>query len=349
MDTPEDLDFLKNLEETDPEFVREYLGGKKPDMSATMGDNSITIRQCAESIGVCENTILNHIRSGKLKAKLFDGRWLIKESDFDSYKKSMSIVKGKDNRSIIKFGDSKKKARKPQPVFKEENMNGEALYQKATSRTVTDFLHTWHRNKSTGFSLTTICRDFNQVSKTAVTERQMSGLLSSLKKKGIVIRKGKGIYQVSPTIVGEESNNQPKAQQEVAVSAPSGTMVVDADIETPKVYHKKIERMAIEAFIKNHANPEKDFVFLISDIAREYPHLDRTKLGKACVNMCHNRKLVKGESMGEYISPAKIKASSTAVRSSIGDGGVLEKINKIMNSDFDDGLKAEIIKKLMQD
>lgn len=353
MDTPEDMDFLKSIEATDPDFVREYLGGIKPEMSKSAA--TLTVRQCALLLGVCQNTVLNHIRADKLKAKFIDGQWFIQESDFDAYKSAVSISRGKDRRSIIKFSGPTQSQSK-EIIKEDQKMNGDGHYQKATSRTVTDFLHNWHRNKSAGFSLPTICRDFNQVSETPTNESQMSGILSSLRTKGIVIRKGKGIYQVSPTIVGESHEDRPAEQTSNATVAPAGVLVVDADIEPARVYSKKTERMAVEAYIRNHSNPDKDFSFTISDVAAEYPHLDRTKLGKACINMCNNGKLVKGDSMGQYVRVAKKAPPVTpAVAITIRDtptskpNSVLDEINQIMASGMAPDLKEKLIKRLMQD
>lgn len=347
MDTPEDFKFLESLEETDPDFVRAYLGGIKPEMSTE--DKTLSIRECANIIDVCENTILNHIHANKLKAKFVDNRWVVKKSDFDTYQSAMVMTKARDGRSIIGF---KKKSKKITPI-KEEKMDGQNVYEKATSRTVTDFLHTWQRNRSSGFSLPTICRDFNQISTNSVTESQMSGILSTLRKKGIVIRKGKGIYQVSPSIVGEPVQEKAHGQTPEAIAAiGSEWVVVDADIESAQAAHKKHERLAVEAYIKNHAEVDTEFSFTIADVSRDYPHLKRVKIGKACVNMCQYGKLRKGDGLGEYIRPGrKIRVTSHAVAttapSKSGSNNVLDEINQIVNSNMAADLKQKLIKNLM--
>lgn len=346
MDTQEDFDFLKAIENTEPDFVRAYLGGIKSDMSKT--NVQLTVRQCASLLGVCQNTVLNHIKANKLKAKLVEGQWFIQESDFDSYRSSIVVSKGKDSRSIIRFSKKSKETKVSSNKEEVHVMDEKIRYQKATSRTVTDFLHDWHRNKSSGFSLLTICRDFNQVSANPTNENQMSGILSSLRNKGIVIRKGKGIYQVSPSIVGEIIEDQSHSTTDTTPETQA--TLIDTDIEQIRTSLKKTERMAVEAFIRNHASPGVDFYFTIADVAREYPHLDRNKLGKACVNMCQTGKLVKSQGLGEYVKQTKenhVQERNQSVKQPSTDS-VLEKINRIINSDFEDKFKEELIKGIMQ-
>lgn len=331
MDTPEDIEFLKQLQKTEPDFVRAYTGGDQQ----VPAEKVMFVKECAEDMGVCENTITNHIKSGKLIAKSVDGRWVIKESDFLAYKASATITYGKNNRAIITFSQQKPKKKEG------SKMNSKHIYGKATSRTVTDFLHTWHRNKSDGFSLLTICRDFNAISATPTNESQMSGILSSLKKKGIVIRKGKGIYQVSPSIVGEA----------VTASTPEiPTPAVEDRRAHDRVYAKKQERIAIETFISENFDPSKDLLFTIKDLTRRFPHLDHKKLGKACVNMSHTGRLEKAAGVGEYVkratSPVKEKTvGATVIASAESDD--MTNLKKIMNSNLDEGLKLELIKRFL--
>lgn len=344
MDTQDDLDFLKQLEATDPDFVREYTGVVKPEMVNKASEKIFSVRECANILNVCQNTILNHIRSGKIKATLCDGRWNITESDFAAYRQSINIVRGKNDRSIIV---SKNKTQS----VKEDKVSSRHVYHKATSRSVTDFLHTWHRNRSSGFSLPTICRDFNQLSEVPTNESQMSGILSSLAKKGIVIRKGKGIYQVSPSIVGEAVPNE--SQEQLA----SPTFLVDEPVReaSTRIYPKKIERLALESFIADNFDQQQDLVFTVDELSRKFPHLNRTKLGKACINMHTGGKLERGTGVGEYIKRAvqpkqpersvAVPPAASAVASTPSRG--MDGVKKIMDSNLDEGLKLELIKRFL--
>jgi hypothetical protein len=223
------------------------------------------------------------------------------------------------------------------------------LYTKATSQTVTDFLHDWHRNTSAGFSLVTICRDFNRVSEVPVTEVQMSGILSSLRRKDIVIRKGKGIYQVSPSII---ENTKQDERVTDAAPAPAPSIVIPEGRR--RFASKKKERQAVESFILENADPTKNFVFCIRDIAKKNRQMDRKKIGKACNNMCSLGKLTKGRSLGEYIclatqhqavpaTPAVIEIKPVSPAKS----DVMDKVKTIMDSNFDESLKLEILRKFL--
>ena len=341
----EDLEFLKHLETTDPEFVQQYMGGTMPSSEKT-----ITVRMCAQRLGVCQNTVLKQIHSGNLKADFFENRWMIKESDLQKYLASGNVARGRG-------GNSSRQTRKPTESTMKPNGH---LYTKATSQNVTDFLHSWHRNTSAGFSLVTICRDFNRVSEVPVTEVQMSGILSSLRRKDIVIRKGKGIYQVSPSIIENTKQDDPVADvasadvmPEPAIIAPDGRR---------GVIFKKKERQAVENFILENADPTEDFVFSINDIAKKNRQMDRKKIGKACNNMCYLGKLTKGRSLGEYIClatqlkdiPAAPEASVVAEsRPVVADAispaksDVMDKVKTIMDSNFDESLKLEILRKFL--
>jgi hypothetical protein len=64
---------------------------------------------------------------------------------------------------------------------------------KPTTANVVDFLSRWPLN--TGhFATVTLCRDFNMVCHKPATESQMSGILSGLTIKGVMVRIGRGIY-----------------------------------------------------------------------------------------------------------------------------------------------------------
>lgn len=335
MDTPEDIEFLKQLQKTDPDFFQAYTQGDQQ----VPAEKIMFVRECAEDMGVCENTITNHIKSGKLIAKSVDGRWVIKESDFLAYKASATVVYGKNNRAIITFAEQKPKKRDQKA---RTQMNSKYIYEKATSRTVTDFLHNWHRNKSDGFSLLTICRDFNAVSAIPANENQMSGILSSLKKKGIVIRKGKGIYQVSPSIASEAPAPTPEIPEAPKPAVEDGR-------DHNRVYVKKQERIAIETFISENFDPSRDLIFTVKDLSRRFPHLDRKKLGKACVNMSHTGRLEKAVGMGQYMKRAtapKAKTIDTPVVTS-SESENMTNLKKIMNSNLDESLKLELIRKFL--
>lgn len=335
MDTPEDIEFLERLKEIDPDFVSAYLG---EDMGAEMSEKKVYyVSDCAEILGVCENTVLNHIKAGKLKAELIGKRWVIRKIDFDDYQSKMVIVKGeKDGRAIINFRSN---------LTKESEMaNQDKLYVKATTQNVCDFLYRWEKNDSPGFSLRTICDDFNKVSEQPVNESQMSNILSSLHEKGIVKRVGKGIYRTPYFVDKEES------EKEVAVETPISKRPTDDNY----IHLKKNERLAVEAFIEKYANPERDFRFTIHELSREYPHLDRNKLGKACSNMCYTKTICKGRMLGEYVKPAselepRKVTPAQQVDESISDKadrGYLYKIEQVMASNLPDDLKKKLIKDL---
>lgn len=338
MDTPEDLEFLKHLEETDPDFVSAYLG-VPPEMPAK--EKIIFVGDCSEILGVCKNTILNHIKTGKLQAT-FDksyrpSRWVIKKSDFDDYRSKIAVVtKGQDGRSIVNF--------KPSATPKESKMaSQDKVYVKATAQNVCDFLHKWEKKDSPGFPLRTICDAFNEVSEQPVNEAQMSNILSSLHDKGIVRRIGKGIYRSSYFVDKEETTEA----EEVAVESP---VSVQKRPDDNFIHLKKTERIAVEAFIEKYSNPERDFYFTIHELSREYPHLDRTKLGKACSNMCYTRTIDKGRVLGEYVKSAtSIKLETTLTNQprmpakQVESCSVIDSIVHIASSNLPDDLKKKLI------
>jgi hypothetical protein len=181
----------------------------------------------------------------------------------------------------------------------------------------------------------------------------MSGILSSLRRKDIVIRKGKGIYQVSPSIIENTKQDDPVADvasndvmPEPAIIAPDGRR---------RIIFKKKERQAVENFILENADPTEDFVFSINDIAKKNRQMDRKKIGKACNNMCYLGKLTKGRSLGEYIClatqlkdiPAAPEAPVVADAISPAKSDVMDKVKTIMDSNFDESLKLEILRKFL--
>jgi len=348
MDTLDDFDFLSRLRTTDPDFVKKYMENE---------NKNLTVMECANILGVCNNSVLNYIKSGKIKATKSGHIWLIDKIDFFAFKQSVSIAK-KRNKSFITINNQE---------TLDKNMSIDFTYEKATSRTITDFLHNWHRSKSAGFALATICRDFNDVSSVKTNETQMSNILSSLVKKGIVIRKGKGLYQVSPSIISEEKQ---VGTESVSLNQKDSSIIVDADIEpAPILISKncKQEKLAIESFIRNNRNPHLDFSFNISDVCRSYPHLDRKKIGKACSNMHQSGKLKKGLLVGDYIRPATppviistaaptvapvpAPAAIAPVPKKLIDSlqeqsDILDKIKKIISSNLDSNFKIDYIQKL---
>jgi hypothetical protein len=319
MDTQEDFEFLKNLEDTDPEFVRQYIGGIKPVMIATSGENLLTVKECAADIGVCKNSILNYIKSGKIKAEFIDSQWQIKESDFLSFKSSFSIIRGNVRSRLIAGGNGKSTI-----TVKRE------FVRRSPPQTglVTDFLHNWPKKGCAGFHLSTICRDYNRTAEHKLNEEQMSGVLSGLARKGIVLRKGKGTYQVSPSIASVDSGPIDVAPQPI-----------DSDFSP-----KTSERLAVESFVLENADSQVDFHFSISDLARNFPHLDRRKLCKACSNMYHYGKLKKGVANGDYVKRGKNRATSQpiqaiqaiqTVQSASVLNGSMDSVKKIMDSNLD--------------
>jgi hypothetical protein len=206
---------------------------------------------------------------------------------------------------------------------------------------VTDFLHSWPKNGSAGFHLSTICRDYNRISEHKLNEEQMSGVLSALARKGIVIRKGKGTYQVSPSI-SSSGNHQVVVE---GITPPA---------ESSRFHSKKDERVAVENFVAQNAKPGVDFSFTISELARAYPQMDRRKLCKACSNMYQGGKLTRGSGIGDYIKPAKISwpavnrsmvQTKPTVESKELDS--MDKIKQIMDLDISKEFKLEIMKKFL--
>ena len=90
--------------------------------------------------------------------------------------------------------------------------------------------------------------------------------------------------------------------------------------------------------------------------------MDRKKIGKACNNMCYLGKLTKGRSLGEYICLAtQLKDIPAAPETSVvaeskpvvadaispAKSDVMDKVKTIMNSNFDESLKLEILRKFL--
>ena len=68
------------------------------------------------------------------------------------------------------------------------------MYMKPNTANVVDFLTRWPLNIGP-FATVTLCRDFNMVCHKPATESQMSGILSGLTIKKVMVRVGRGIYE----------------------------------------------------------------------------------------------------------------------------------------------------------
>lgn len=215
---------------------------------------------------------------------------------------------------------------------------GSYTYDRSSSQNVLDFLHSWEKSNTVGFSTRTLTNDFNKVCATKTTEGQMSGILSTLTRKGILVRRGRGIYCLKegfkPTI-----HAIPVAQVEETESH-------DDHLD----HLKSEERHLVDKFLEQ-ADPTEDFIFSISDIAAEFPDADRKKIGKAIQNMYQNDKLVKGRNMGEYVKKATKKKEPKPVaaqkpvetaRSALG-----RNLEDVLKLNISDDLKAKIIKEII--
>lgn len=316
----EDLDTLLGLIKDDPEFVNQYLGEN---------NYYFSVPQCAKLLNVCANTILYRIRSEKLKAERdADGHWKIKAKDLQLCLQ---------NNTTTEEPETKKKEKAMQ-----SKVSGSYRYDKSTSQNILDFLHNWEKSNVVGFSTKTLTEDFNKVCATKTTEGQMGGILATLTKKKILIRKGRGIYALPE---GFKPANQAN-QTEFAIPA---IRLENVESEhTQRSFWEEMkheERHLVDKFIAKNSKPTEDFVFTIEDLAREYPHSDRKKIAKAVQNMCYNKKLEKGRILGQYVNKATQKSNveeKQDSRSSLG-----KNLEDVLKLSISDDLKAKIIKEMM--
>lgn len=195
----EDLDVLLGIMKDDPEFVGQYLGEN---------DYYFSVRQCAKVLNVCPNTILYRIKNENIKAERNkDGNWKIKAKDLQAYLQNKQEERPEVKKIIMQSKIHRYK------------------YDKSTSQNVLDFLHNWEKSNIIGFSTKTLTEDFNKVCATKTTEGQMGGILATLTKKKILVRKGRGIYAIVDGFKVDGQSKQAIPAVRVEETEPESTIV----------------------------------------------------------------------------------------------------------------------------
>lgn len=335
MDVEKDFSEIVEMMETDPDFVEQYL---------EENDLVFSVPQCAKILNICSNTVLYRIKSESLKAERdSSGHWRVRAKDLKSHINSKARTTQETTQLPAKSQEEKGKIMKVSSY----------RYDKSTSQNVLDFLYTWEKANTIGFSTKTLTNDFNKVCATKTTEGQMGGILANLTKKSILVRKGRGIYCLVEGFVRPE-NTTSVAPKETIHSVPVVSVEDDQEEKTNPHWEemKSEERHLVDKYLAKHSNPYEDFSFTISDLAREYPNIDRKKLGKAVQNMYHNNGLEKGKMIGEYVKVATKRrpsapqqpAAPAAQDSRPSLGKNLEDVLKL---NISDELKAKIIKEII--
>lgn len=300
----EEFKSLQQIAETDPDFVTAYLSAYDRERGHVCAEviKNYSVKDAAKILGVCKNTVIYHIKNGKIKANQEESssgkRWMIPESELTAFRASK---------------DEAKTFKKPQEP-KEKGADMLVKYPKASSQNVVDFLLHWENRFAPGFSTTTLCRDFNAVCDLSVSETQISGILSTLAKKGIVNRLGRGLYQfVLP------AGYEKKEVKVDSVNEDSDSDVLTIPVAEREERHtdqfKKSARLALEEFFARHSNPDEDFHFSIDMVANEYPKINRNDIAKAIQNVHHWSKhspnpefrVERAEGMGNYVKLGKPK------------------------------------------
>lgn len=319
----EDREFLDQIRDSDPEFVRQYLG-EEEQMEETDADGFLGTSDCADFLKVCNNTVLYYIKNGKLAATQEYGRWKIKQEDL------LNFIKTRE----------------------QENNQGDddmSNNTKSTSRLpmVIDFLHSWNKASSACFTLESITREFNKHNKDSITDIQMSNILSRMKSKKLIVSLGRGIYSVCENFFPNKTN-------QAAHSVPA-IMEDEEVIESPESLNfepgeslKKAERKAVEQFIEERFKEDEDLVFDIKDVVKVFPDMDRHLLAKALQNMKSVGKLHKGSELGVYIKKAtKRKVAKPIVAPApVSSSSYFDKIDEIRRSNMSEQLKEELVRKL---
>ena len=185
-----------------------------------------------------------------------------------------------------------------------------------------------------GFSTRTLTNDFNKVCATKTTEGQMSGILSTLTRKGILDRRGRGIYCL-------------KDGFKTLHSVPT----LQVEEESSDYDHLKCEeRRVVDEYLEKYVDPTEDFIFSISDIVAENPGYDRHKIGKAVQNMYQNDKLAKGRNLGEYVKKATQKPSPKPIEVAKPEesrSALASNLEDVLKLNISNDLKAKIIKEMM--
>lgn len=328
----EDREFLDQIRESDPEFVRQYLGVEQMEETS---DGLLGTSDCADFLRVCKRSVLNYIKEGKLAATQEYGRWKIKQEDLLNFSKTreQEQEQGEDDMS-------KSKTRSP-------NRNPNII----------KFLREWPLAKSPIFTLQEITRDFNKQYNDNMTENQMSSLLSNLKKKGVTVAKGRAAYSVSGTFFPKENaiehHSIPAIIEDEEVIESPESCLTEKEIEPSlklsgkqeKIENMKSpERKAVDKFVEERFKGYEDLVFSTADVAKAIPHMDRHLLSKAIQNMKSTGQLEKGEELGVYIKKAnKEKPIEAAPKSS---STFFDKIDEIRRSNINDKLKEELVRNL---
>lgn len=329
MDAEKDFSEIVEMMETDPDFVEQYL---------EENDLVFSVPQCAKILNICSNTVLYRIKSESLKAERdLSGHWKVRAKDLKSHIKS-----SKTKTSQEPMVEEKEKGK---PMTKSSYR-----YDRSTSQNILDFLYTWEKANTIGFSTKTLTNDFNKVCATKTTEGQMGGILANLTKKSILVRKGRGIYCLVEGFVRPTS----VAPKETIHSIPVVSVEHDQEEKTNPHWEemKSEERHLVDKYLTKHSNPYEDFSFTISDLAREYPNVDRKKLGKAVQNMYHNNGLEKGKMIGEYVKVATKPRPSAPPQPTPPDAqdsrpSLGKNLEDVLRLNISDELKAKIIKEII--
>lgn len=328
----EEFKSLQQIAETDPDFVTAYLSACDKENGSVRTERTVnaeliknySVRDAAKILGVCKNTVIYHIKNGKIKANQEESssgkRWMIPESELTAFRASKDAAKTlrqvEDSRAATAVLQYLKNPSTffPRQEPKEKGADMLVKYPKASSQNVVDFLLHWENRFAPGFSTTTLCRDFNAVCDLSVSETQISGILSTLAKKGIVNRLGRGLYQfVLP------AGYEKKEVKVDSVNEDSDSDVLTIPVAEREERHtdqfKKSARLALEEFFARHSNPDEDFHFSIDMVANEYPKINRNDIAKAIQNVHHWSKhspnpefrVERAEGMGNYVKLGKPK------------------------------------------
>jgi hypothetical protein len=291
MISQEELKNLQEIAETDPDFVTQYLSAyDKENVVKQAVVKNYTVKETARILGCCMNTVLNHIKNGKIKATQENSahkRWLICESDLRDFQSSRTENKG-ESMATVK--------------------------DRVRSKEIVDFLASWDKRNSSGFSTLTLCKDFNRATGLEITESQVGGILCTLAKKNIVERLGRGLYRI-PNTAAPVQPVQEIIVEKITVPQISGEPEIPEENEEDDSSEKfkKAARLAVEEFLERHSDPSEDLAFNIEMVAKEYPKISRVEIGKAIQNMHHWSKnspnpsvrIEKAQGMGNYVKKGK--------------------------------------------
>jgi hypothetical protein len=336
----EDLEFLEQIRESEPEFVRQYLGVEQMEETTDLLGTS----DCADFLGVCKRSVLNYIKDGKLAATQEYGLWKIRQEDLLRFSKKREQEQNQGDDDM-----SQSKTRSP-------NRNPNII----------KFLREWPLAKTPLFTLQEITKDYNNQFGDNMTENQMSSLLSNLKKKGVTVAKGRAAYSVCGTFFPQENaacHSVPvPIEDEEVIESPESCLTEDQRAAwAVKLYGKEIreqvmkkkienmkkpERRAVDKFIEERFKGYEDLVFSTKDVAKAIPDMDRYLLSKALQNMRSTGQLEKGDELGSYIKKATIKKVVEVPPAPKSSSSYFDKIDEIRKSNMSEQLKEELVRKL---